>query len=171
MDKIIIAAIADNGCIGIDGKLPWHFPADMKYFKEQTVEHAVVMGRKTFASFRSTLGNGLTRRSNIVLSRSIGLSWPGKRAPIYVKDLDEAFDEAENRGHTKCFVIGGAEIYKLALPRVDTLKITRVKGDYDGDTFFPEWPLGPEWDLSPIYRSSAELTFDTYNRAKKSEES
>ncbi len=170
MDKIIIAAIADNGCIGVDGKLPWHFSADMHWFKQQTTDHAVVMGRKTFDSI-SKSGMGLPNRCNIVLSRSINLTLiKSERAPTYVYTLDDAFQIAEDRGHEKCFVIGGAEIYRLALPVVDKLMITHVKGSYDGDAFFPSWPVSNrDWELG-VRSTKKELSFCTYDRAKKPEE-
>lgn len=166
MQKIIIAAVADNGCIGKGGELPWHFSADLKRFKELTTGHAVVMGYKTFESLAKN-GMGLKDRSNIVMSRHLNLTvTKSKRAPWYVKTLDDAFQLAEVLEHSKCYIIGGAEIYRIALPLVNHLSITHIKGSYDGDTFFPGWPLtDEEWKLiDGDICENKDLFFATYQR-------
>jgi len=122
-----VAAMAENHVIGQAGRLPWELPEDLAWFKQLTQGHAVIMGRKTFAS----IGRALPRRQNIVLSRS-GAEYPGVTA---VGSLDEA--EAAIEPGCRAFVIGGAEIYALALPRTARLYITHVFGTYPGDTFFP----------------------------------
>lgn len=117
----LIVAAAENGCIGRGGDLPWHIPEDLRHFKRLTMGRPVVMGRKTWESIEKRLGGPLPGRENIVLSRS-GLS------------LDDALAGREG----EVFVIGGAQIYALALPRADRIYLTRVHRSVKGDTFFPE---------------------------------
>lgn len=131
MEKIIIAAVADDGAIGKGGSLPWYLPEDLRHFKEVTMGHALVMGRKTFES----IGRALPGRMNIVLSRS-GFEAEGT---VPAASLDEAFRIAEEAGHEKCFIIGGALVYEQALPLADRLDITRVHVTVpDADAFFPD---------------------------------
>lgn len=158
MKKIILVALSENRCIGKDGQTPWHFPADLRRFKEQTVGQSVIMGRKTYES----IGKPLPDRCNIVLSRTIS---PLKSSPLLVvQDLQEAFSIAENFcGSEIAFVIGGAEIYKLALPYVDELRITLIPGNYSGDTFFPEWNA-TEWLMTEQESGPSLLKFLIYKR-------
>ena len=128
MPVSLIAAVAADNVIGKDGKLPWRLPDDLARFKKLTMGHAVVMGRKTFAS----MGRPLTGRRNIVLTRDASLSLPGcemARTPA---------DAMEAAGADELFVIGGALIYALFLPVADRMYLTRVEGTFPGDTFFPE---------------------------------
>lgn len=125
---IAIAAMALNRAIGHEGRIPWHLPADLKFFKRTTLGHAVLMGRKTFDS----LGRPLPGRENLVLSRQ-ALDLPGGR---HLASLDEIAEPADGR---KLFVIGGAEIYRALLPRCEELLLTLVKLTPPADTFFPEF--------------------------------
>lgn len=130
----LIAAVAENGCIGIDNKLPWHLPADLQYFKRLTSGGVVIMGRKTYES----IGRPLPNRTNIVISRNPDFSAPGVRT---VATLDEAIALGESialiNGNEDLFVIGGAQIYALALPRAQRLYLTEVGKTVTGDAFFP----------------------------------
>lgn len=130
MEKCLIVAVADNSAIGRKNALLWNLPGDMKYFREQTTGHAVIMGWMTFQS----IGRPLPRRHNIVISL---FPWPEAPAEVtVVKSLDEAFDAA---GGQKAFVIGGAYTYAEAMEVVDTLYITHVHdAPEDADAFFPE---------------------------------
>lgn len=133
----LIAAVAENGCIGVDNKLPWYLPEDLKYFKAVTSGKAIIMGRSTFDS----LGRPLPNRTNIVITRSPGFTAPeGVRV---VHSLDEAITVAEAVAHIaddeEIVVIGGAQIYALALPRADRLYLTEVQKTVEGDAFFPDW--------------------------------
>ncbi len=119
------------GTIGVDGRLPWHLPADLKHFKKLTLNAPIVMGRKTFES----IGRPLPQRQNIVLTRDPSFRAEGVEI---VHDKPAALKAA--RAAPQLFVIGGAEIYRLFLDDVDRIYLTRVDSDLKGDTFFPlEW--------------------------------
>jgi dihydrofolate reductase len=126
----LIAAVAHNGVIGRGGALPWRLPDDMKQFRARTIDHAVIMGRKTWES----LSGPLARRTNIVITRREAYEAPGA---IVVHDLETAIARAGEGAGESVWVIGGAEIYAAALPRADRLVITHVEADVDGDAHFP----------------------------------
>jgi len=128
----LIAAVAESGVIGKDNKLPWHLPEDLQFFKRTTLGHPIIMGRKNFES----IGRALPGRTNIVLTRNLNFTAKGI---IKAGSLKEAFDIAQKTGAEECFVIGGAEIYREALPFCQKLYITRVHGVFEGDTFMPEF--------------------------------
>ncbi len=130
----IIVAIAAGNVIGNDNKLLWHISEDMKYFRQTTSGHAVVMGRKTYDS----IGRPLPNRHNVVITRQ-QIEIEGCSV---VHSLEEALELLA--GEEDIFIIGGAEIYALALPVADRLYITRVGGYYVGDTHFPAWE-STEW--------------------------
>ena len=134
---VAILARADNGVIGLDGGLPWRIPADLKRFKALTQGTAMIMGRKTFDS----LGRLLPGRRHIVLTRDHG--WRADGAEV-AHDVDEALDLARNSDeNTAVSVIGGADVFRLLLPRTTRIELTEVHGEIEGDTFVP--PFGPEW--------------------------
>jgi dihydrofolate reductase len=130
--KSIIVAMTRDRVIGIDGRLPWHISEDLRLFKMLTLGNTVVMGRKTFDS----IGKPLPKRANIVVS-SRELDAP---SVVRCRDFAEALREAEKLGHD-VFFIGGASIYRQALPYTDTMHISWVKQQYQGDTSFPELDL------------------------------
>ena len=142
----IIAAVAKNGVIGRDGELPWHLPADMRYFKEKTAGKPVIMGRKTFESILRRLGKPLPDRFNVVLSRR-----PGRLAKYFVAFADSqrsAFEAAKSAAKAmdrkEIFVIGGASVYKAFLPFTKRVYLTLIDEDFEGDAHFP--PLDEnEW--------------------------
>lgn len=131
----IIVAMANNRAIGKDNQLLWHLPEDLQYFKRTTMGKPIVMGRKTFES----IGRPLPGRLNIVITRQKEWQHDGVKV---VHTIDEALKLAEAQsiidGMDEVMVIGGAEIYKTALPVADKLYVTRVDADIDGDAFFPE---------------------------------
>jgi dihydrofolate reductase len=129
----LIAALASNGVIGKDNKLPWHLPADLQYFKKTTLGHPIIMGRKNFES----IGRALPGRVNIILTRNENFKTP--EGCIKAHSLKTAFEIAEKTDASECFVIGGTEIYKEALPFCQKLYITRVHGIFEGDAFMPEF--------------------------------
>ena len=137
MPLTAIVARAANGVIGKDGALPWHIPADLKRFKALTMGpdnkgRPMIMGRKTFESF----GKPLPGRRHIVLTRDGDwLAEGAEVAPSPAKALAMAGPSA--------WVIGGAEVFALLLPRCDRIELTEVHGDFAGDVFMP--PFGPEW--------------------------
>jgi dihydrofolate reductase len=135
----LVVAAAANGVIGRDNAMPWHLPEDLAHFKRLTLGHPVVMGRKTYESILATLGKPLPGRTNIVITRQPGFAAPGCAV---VGSLDAALDAA--RGAEEVFVIGGAEIYRLALARADRVYLTRIDAAFEGDATFPA--LDPvEW--------------------------
>lgn len=127
-----IAAVAQNGAIGKGGKLPWHYSADMKFFKETTTGHAVVMGRKTWL----TLKKPLKGRLNIVLSRDGSLE--PQESLVVLSDIDSVLSLNKSLS-TDMFVIGGAQIYREFLPHIEQWIITEVPLTVEGaDAFMPE---------------------------------
>ena len=135
MKLALIAAMAQNRVVGIDNKLPWHLPEDLKYFKRITTGKAVIMGRKTYES----IGRPLPNRTNIVITRSTEFSAPGIEV---VNSLDAAIELAENvsliNAVDEVMVIGGAQIYEVALPQADRLYLTHVHANVEGDAYFPD---------------------------------
>jgi dihydrofolate reductase len=137
----LIWAMTKNRVIGRDNQLPWHLPDEMRHFMRTTLGKPVIMGRKQFQS----MGKPLPRRTNIVLSRNPDFAAAGVAV---VRTLDDALSYAEavdrDPGNDEIMVIGGAEIYALALPRADRLYCTVIDAELDGDTFFPEFDLS-QW--------------------------
>ena len=130
---VLIVARADNGVIGVDGKLPWHLPADLRHFKQLTLGVPMIMGRKTFDSLPGLLPD----RRHIVLTRNE--DWAEEGAEV-VHSVEDAMRMA-NAPHVS--VIGGAEIYRLFLPHADRIELTEVHLNATGDTRLD--PLGPDW--------------------------
>ena len=126
----LIAAVARNGVIGKDNALPWHLPADLKHFKALTMGHTVIMGRKTWESLPEKF-RPLPGRQNIVVTRNAGYAAAGA---TLVNSLADAV--AATLG-SEAFVIGGAELYRAALPLADRLQLTEIDADFEGDTRFP----------------------------------
>ena len=135
MKLAMIAAVAENSAIGINNKMPWYLPGDLRYFKAVTMGKPIIMGRKTFDALRKPLPG----RTNIVITRDKTWSHEGVKV---VHSLDDALALAENisliNGHDEVMVIGGEQIYQMALPKADRLYLTRVHQSFDGDAFFPE---------------------------------
>ncbi len=139
VEVIIIVAVAKNNVIGRDGKLPWHLPSDLQHFKRTTMGFPLIMGRKTFQS----IGKPLPGRDNIVLTRDTSLQIPGC---LIRHSLPEAIEHC--RDQQKVFIIGGGDIFKLALPYTDTIIVTALERDVEGDVYFD--PIDP--DLFKIKR-------------------
>ncbi len=162
MRLALVVALADNGCIGRDGDLPWRLPDDLKRFKQLTLGNPVIMGRKTWES----IGRPLPGRLNIVVTRQRGYVAEGC---VVVDSLDDAHQDAASSGAKLASIIGGAELYALALPCCDTLHLTRVHADVDGDTFFPpiDWEhfqLVESEDHAADERHAYAFTFETWQR-------
>lgn len=153
-----IAAVDRQGAIGKGGKLPWHYPADMKFFRETTTGHAVVMGRKTWL----TLGKPLKNRLNIVLSRDASLE--PQESLLVFSDVDAVLSLNESLA-TDLFVIGGAQIYEAFLPRIERWIITEVPLTVKGaDAFMPEGYL-KDFTVTNSQSLDDELTVKYYDRA------
>ena len=160
MKLVLIAAVAENGVIGVDGEMPWHYPADLKRFKRLTMGSPVVMGRKTYDSIVAELGEPLPGRTNVVVSRQ-ELTFPeGAVRADGIEDALEIARETADRDRT-VYVIGGETIYEQFLDRADELRITEIPETPDGDTFFPE--IGEEW-VEVDREMVGELAFVTYRR-------
>ena len=134
MIRTIIVARADNRVIGRDNQLIWKMPNDLKFFKEKTSGHFVIMGRKSYES----LGKPLPNRLNIVITRNTSYAVEGA---LVVHSLQEALKLAENQKQKEVFILGGGEIYKQAFEKelVDKMYITEIKDSFEGDTYFPEY--------------------------------
>ena len=157
----MIAALAENGVIGINNQLPWHLPGDLKYFKSVTMGKPLVMGRKTFES----LGKPLPGRPHIILTRDKNFHTDYSQQCHVANSLEEVVAIAEdllqaNTGE-EFVVIGGAEIYKLMLPMADRLYLTEVHAKVEGDTFFPVFDRS-EWNECgrESFKSSETNPFD-----------
>lgn len=136
-----IVAQAKNRVIGNQNRLPWHLPEDLKYFKSVTLGKPIIMGRKTFDS----IGRPLPGRTNIVVTRDPNYRSEGVEV---VHSLDQAIEHAEQlvliNGGDEAMIIGGAELYTQALPRLDRLYLTQVHADVEGDAQFPAFDMG-DW--------------------------
>jgi len=159
MRKIsIIVAMSENSVIGLNNQLPWHISEDLKNFRKTTLNHCVIMGRKTYES----IGKPLKDRRNIVISRSKSLLIDGVEV---VNSLDRAISIVDDL--SEIFIIGGEQIYTISLPMATHLYVTKVNGDYKGDAFFPDY-IQDEWkeiareDL--ISESSLKFSFLKYER-------
>ncbi|TMJ73122.1 MAG: dihydrofolate reductase [Alphaproteobacteria bacterium] len=128
-----VVATAENGLIGRNGKLPWRLPSDLKRFRQVTLGKPVVMGRKTYDS----IGKPLDGRENIVVTRQAGFSRPGVHVASSVEQALALGQElAEGRGVDEVMVIGGAEVYRVALPRAERIYLTLVHAEPEGDARF-----------------------------------
>jgi dihydrofolate reductase len=128
----IIAALSENNVIGKNNKLPWHISEDLKRFKQLTLHHPVIMGRKTFVS----IGKPLPGRTNIVITRDE--NYKAEDVTI-VHSLKEALNVAKEKAEEEIFIIGGAQIFEQTIKVVDKLYLTLVKGNFDGDAYFPDY--------------------------------
>lgn len=158
MKIVLVAAIGKNYVIGHEGQLPWRLKSDLKHFRGLTVNKPVVMGRKTYES----IGKPLKDRTNIVLTKDLGLIVPGG---VLATSLDAAMSmarqDATKRGIDEIMVIGGGDVFDRLMPKADRLEITHVHASPPGDAFFPtidpkvwcqvasvDFPAGPEDDAS-----------------------
>ena len=158
----IIVAIAQNGTIGDKNSLLWHIKEDMRFFRTTTSGHAVIMGRKTFESLGS---KPLPKRTNIVITRS-DVKFEGA---LTAHSLEEAIAMAE--GDEEIFIMGGAQIYAIAMDVADRMYITRVERDYEGDTSYPEidyskWRLVSEERHERGEEYESPFAFLTYDRVR-----
>ena len=159
----LIAAVARNGVIGKDNQLLWHLPGDMRYFRETTRGKPVIMGRKTWESLPEKF-RPLPGRLNVVVSRNPDYAAPGA---VLAGLLADALGKAGNEG--EIFVIGGADLYRQALPLAGRLYLTEIAADFDGDARFPE--IDPdEWpEVSrsrPVEENGLAYAFAVYQRTQ-----
>ena len=157
---MLIAALARNGIIGVEGALPWRLPDDLARFKRLTIGKPIVMGRKTYAS----IGRPLPKRRNVVVSRTAPATEEGIEV---VRSVDEALSLLA--GSAEICVIGGGEIYRAFLPLATKLELTHVEVDVDGDVSFPEvdpasWTLAAEGTHASDEAHRHAMRFATYVR-------
>ena len=131
-EVVLIVAMARNRVIGKGGALPWHISDDLKRFRNLTMGHPIIMGRKTYDS----IGRALPGRRNIVISRNTGLDIKDVEATVSLQSALEMTSDAD-----EVFVIGGQQIYQLALPLADRIELTLIDQDFEGDVLFPEIDL------------------------------
>ena len=136
--------MAANRVIGRGGQLPWHLPDDLKRFKQLTMGHPIIMGRKTYES----IGRPLPGRRNIIVSTQLGSS-PAEHVEV-ARSLDDAVDLAGNSA-SRAFIIGGAILYAAAMPRVAVMHLTELDDAVEGDAFFPQFDRS-EWRLAEEIR-------------------
>lgn len=157
---ILIAAAAENNALGKNNQLLWHLPDDFKRFKQVTTGHHIIMGRKTFESFPKPLPN----RMHVIITRQ---KYNAPDGCIVVDSLEQALAACPE--NEDVFVIGGGEIYKLAMPVADKIDLTRVHTTFDADTFFPEidpdqWQLASSEFHEKDDRHQYDFTFEQYKR-------
>ena len=168
MKLSVIVAVAENGIIGHDGDLPWHLSADLRRFKRLTTGHPILMGRKTWES----IGRPLPGRTSVVISRQPDYE-TGYPEVLLAANLDEALARARNveENTGEAFLIGGARIYEMALPRADRLLLTRVHANPEGDVSFPqvnwdEWQLVDEEKNEADDKNDFAHTFQVFQRTR-----
>lgn len=165
----IIVAMDRNKLIGNNGQLPWHIPADLKYFKEKTKNKIIVMGRKTYESIRRPLPN----RVNVVISKNIEFIIKNKDKGLFVYDSIDQFLKSNIHKDREVYVIGGARIYAQFLQIADKLLITHIDYEFKGNTYFPNYDENDFSITSSIKIGASEndskynLTFAEYSRIKK----
>lgn len=158
---ILVAAAAENDALGKDNELLWHLPDDFKHFKSLTSHHYIIMGRKTFESFKAPLPN----RKHVVITRQSDYVVP--EGCVVVHSLEQALKLTS--GQEEVFVLGGGEIYELALPYADKIELTRVHHSFEADAFFPklkeeEWKLLSELKHDIDEKHAYSFTFQTFVR-------
>lgn len=148
-----IAAIAENFAIGKDNDLLWDLPIDMRFFMDTTKGHHVITGRRNYESIPPKY-RPLKNRTNIVVTRSLDYEAPGA---VVMHTLEDALAHARNRGETEAFVIGGGEIYALAMKKklLDKMYLTHVHGQFEGDTYYPQFDAS-EWSKRIIGEHEAD---------------
>lgn len=157
-----IVAAAQNNVIGNNNDIPWRLSSDLKYFKKTTLNHHIIMGRKTFLS----MGRPLPKRTNIVLTRDLMFAGTGL---VIAHSIEEALTIAYDNDEEEVFIIGGGEIYKQSIPYWDKVYLTRVQTEAEGNITFPE--LAPEkWELisseahTKGERDEHDFVFEVYNK-------
>lgn len=157
-----IVAAAQNNVIGDGNDIPWRISSDLKYFKRTTLDHHIIMGRKTFAS----MGRPLPKRTNVVLTRDLMYTGTGI---LVAHSIEEALTIAYDNDETEVFIIGGGEIYQQSMPYWDKVYLTRVMAEAPGEVLFPDLPPA-DWELISSdpqkagERDEHDFTFEVYTR-------
>ena len=148
MNITLVVAASENNAIGLNNQLLWHLPKDMRFFKNTTWGMPILMGRKTFESMGSKPLNG---RLNIIITRN--KNWVNEDVTV-VHTLDEAIALATKFSYKELLVIGGGEIYEMALPLAEKIWLTRVHTTIEGDVYFPK--LNTEWEMVSSTQNTAD---------------
>ncbi len=161
----MIAAVAKNRVIGKDNDLVWHLPDDMKFFKDTTKDHVVIMGRKNFESLPPKW-KPLPNRTNLIISRNAKYDALGCKV---FTSLEACLEYVKTLNQDEIFIIGGGQIYKLGLELADRMYITEIDAEFDGDAFFPEWDKSLWNEVSRKHHAKDErhefaFDFVTYDR-------
>lgn len=161
----LIVAASENNVIGIDNGLPWHLPADMKYFKEKTLHHHVLSGRKNYESIPARF-RPLPDRQNLILTHDSNYRAEGTHC---FQNIQDAIAFAEKAGETELFIIGGGEIFKQCFHRANCLYLTRIHAIQQGDVFFPavkndEWQLVSAQRRMKDDKNVFDMSFLVFNR-------
>ena len=161
----IIVAVAENNVIGRNNDLIWNLPADMKFFKDTTNGHHVLMGRKNYESIPEKY-RPLPNRTNIVVTRQ---NFENTEGLCYVKSIEEGIEIGRNNEEEEFFIIGGGEIYRQSMALADKLYLTRIHESFEGDTFFPEiddsvWKKDSEVFRARDEKNPHDMTFIAYSK-------
>jgi len=157
-----IVATAKNNVIGKNNEIPWHLPADLKYFKKITTGHHIIMGRNCFES----IGRALPKRTNVIITRDMFYTVSNC---LIAHSIGEALSIAEDNGEEEAFIIGGGQIYEQTIDIWDKLYLTEVDLDVEGDVFFPqtdmsEWKLSKKQDCTKDEKNLHNYSFRQYER-------
>jgi len=148
----IIAAMAKNRVIGCNNALPWHLPEDLKHFRQLTMGHPILMGRRTFES----IGKPLPGRTSIVISRNRDFDFPGVKAASSIPEAIALCGDSE-----EIFFIGGGDLYRQAIELANRIYLTEIQSEFEGDAHFPEFDAGKWREISREKRASESgMAFD-----------
>lgn len=161
----LIAAVAENNVIGKDNNLPWHLPTDMKYFRDTTLGHCVIMGRKNYDSIPPKY-RPFDGRTNIIVTRQKDFKAEGC---IVVNSVEEGLEEARKKNEPEVFIIGGADIYKQTIDMADKVYYTKIHHSFEGDAFFPvidpaKWKLISQQDVAADAKNKFPFSFCIYEK-------
>lgn len=159
-----IVAMSQNCVIGKDNKIPWHLPADLKYFKRTTINHHIILGRKCYES----IGRPLPKRTNIIITRNKAFEAEGC---VIVNSIEAALEYSRNQDQSEVFIVGGGQIYEQSMELWDRLYLTEVETEVDGDIYFPkiddkQWIIINEKYHMANENNPHNYTFKVYERRK-----
>jgi len=168
MEIVLISAVAENGVIGHNNGMPWHYPSDLEHFEDCTMGSPVVMGRVTYESIVEQNGGPLSGRQNIVLSRQqelpiLDVETDSETEVHHVSsrmELTSLFYHSDRR-HDVVYIAGGQSVYEQFLPIADRMVITHIHREYEGDSYFPGWDED-RWDIVSDKEGEGPLSFVTY---------
>lgn len=163
----LIVAVAENGVIGRNNSLPWHLPKDMKFFRDTTFGHCVIMGRKNYDSIPPQY-RPLAGRTNIIVTRQESFKAEGC---VVVNSIEEGLDIARKKNESEVFIIGGADIFRQTLDIGDKIYYTKIHHSFPGDVYFPKldekkWKLISKKEVNADEKNKYPFAFCVYERVK-----